>query len=78
MRGLVAQFINFLHALGELHAEVIFATLFQLYSKKLAQTFLKTAWENVLENICPTRKEFLKRVRNFICEITLANTTCFQ
>jgi len=39
----------------ELHAKMIFTTLFQLYDKKMAQTVLKMAWEFMLENVWHVR-----------------------
>ena len=57
-RNLDVKFLNCLHALEyQLHAGMIFATLLQLYDKKLAQRFLE--WEIIFKKIALIRKQHI-------------------
>jgi len=64
----VYQFLSRL-GISATHAGMIISTLFQLHNgNKLAQRFLKTVWEIILENVCHDKKTahwFLKMHYNF-------------
>jgi len=85
-RGLVAQFIDFLHALEYQHINYTlewyllhcFYPRIRIFRKKFLKRRERLFQKKTFSLIRKQHIIFQKLVRKFFCKITLANATCFQ